>query len=59
MEEFGKKQMYHAIAAGSLLGTLLAKPKSFTVGQVNLLDLYPPSFDEFLASIDEPLHSSA
>jgi len=48
---------YHVVAAGSLLGTLLAKPKSFPVGQVNLIDLFPLSFDEFLAAIDEPLHS--
>ena len=38
------------------VGTLLAEPKSFpVVGQVNLLDLYPRSFDEFLAAVDEPL----
>jgi len=48
---------YHIIAAGSMLGTLLAKPKSFPVGQVNLVDLFPMSFDEFLAAIDEPLFS--
>ena len=52
-----KANEYHVVAAGSLLGTLLAKPKSFPVGQVNLIDLYPLSFDEFLAAIDEPLHS--
>ena len=52
-----KANEYHIIAAGSLLGTLLAKPKSFPVGQVNLIDLYPLSFDEFLAAIDEPLYS--
>jgi predicted AAA+ superfamily ATPase len=52
-----KANGYHVIAAGSLLGTLLAKPKSFPVGQVNLIDLYPLSFDEFLAAIDEPLYS--
>jgi len=52
-----KANDYHVIAAGSLLGTLLAKPKSFPVGQVNLLDLYPLSFDEFIAAIDGPLHS--
>ena len=46
---------YHVIAAGSLLGTLLAKPKSYPVGMVNLLDLYPMSFDEFLAAVDESL----
>ena len=52
-----KANEYHIIAAGSLLGTLLAKPKSYPVGQVNLLDLYPLSFDEFLAAVDEPLYS--
>jgi predicted AAA+ superfamily ATPase len=52
-----KANEYHIIAAGSLLGTLLAKPKSFPVGQVNLIKLYPLSFDEFLAAIDEPLYS--
>ena len=52
-----KANEYHVIAAGSLLGTLLAKPKSFPVGQVNLINLYPISFDEFLAAIDEKLYS--
>jgi len=50
-----KANEYHVIAAGSLLGTLLAKPKSYPVGMVNLLDLYPLSFDEFLAAVDESL----
>jgi len=52
-----KANEYHIIAAGSLLGTLLAKPKSFPVGQVNLLDLYPLSFDEFLNAIDQSLYA--
>ena len=52
-----KANEYHVIAAGSLLGTLLARPKSFPVGQVNLIDLYPLSFDEFIAATDEPLYS--
>ncbi|MDR0382159.1 MAG: ATP-binding protein [Oscillospiraceae bacterium] len=47
---------YHILAAGSLLGTLLAKPKSYPVGMVNLIDLFPLSFDEFLAAVDEPLY---
>lgn len=47
---------YHVMAAGSLLGTLLATPKSYPVGQVNLIDIYPLYFDEFLAAMDEPLH---
>ena len=52
-----KANEYHVIAAGSLLGTLLAKPKSFPVGQVNILELYPFSFNEFLEAIDESLYS--
>jgi len=52
-----KANEYHIISASSLFGTLLAQPKSFPVGQVNLLDLYPMAFDEFLAAIDEPLYS--
>ena len=52
-----KANEYHVISAGSLLGTLLAQPKSFPVGQVNLLELYPMAFDEFLLAIDEPLYS--
>ena len=52
-----KANQHHVIAAGSLLGTLLANPKSFPVGQVNLLNLYPLSFDEFLAAIEQPLYS--
>ena len=47
---------YHVVAAGSLLGTLLAKPKSYPVGQVNILNLSPLTFDEFLCAIDESLY---
>ena len=47
---------YHIIAAGSLLGTLLAQPKSYPVGMVNLLDIYPMTFDEFLTAVDKPLY---
>ncbi len=46
---------YHIIAAGSLLGTLLASPKSYPVGMVNLLDIYPLTFDEFLEASDPAL----
>lgn len=52
-----KANEYHVIAAGSLLGTLLAKPKSYPVGMVNLLDLYPLTFDEFLEATDEALYA--
>lgn len=51
-----KAPEYHVIAAGSLLGTLLAQPKSYPVGKVNLLDLYPLTFEEFLQAIDGPLY---
>ena len=43
---------YHVVAAGSLLGTYLAKPASYPVGKVNLLNIYPLSFDEYLAAAD-------
>ena len=51
-----KANEYHVIAAGSLLGTLLAQPKSYPVGMVNLLDIYPLTFDEFLEATDESLY---
>ena len=52
-----KANEYHIISAGSLLGTLLAKPKSYPVGKVNLLNISPMTFDEFLAASDEGLFS--
>ena len=52
-----KANDYHVIAAGSLLGTLLAKPKSYPVGMVNLLDIYPLAFDEYLEAVDEFLYA--
>lgn len=52
-----KANDYHVVSAGSLLGTLLAQPKSFPVGQVNLLEIFPMTYDEFLAAVDEPLYS--
>jgi predicted AAA+ superfamily ATPase len=47
---------YHIVSAGSLLGTLLAQPMSLPVGKVNLLYIYPFTFDEFLLAVDEPLY---
>jgi len=47
---------YCIISAGSLLGTLLAQPKSYPVGQVNKLNIYPLSFEEFLKATDETLY---
>ena len=37
-------------------GPLLANPKSYPVGMVNLLDLYPLGFGEFLEACDETLY---
>ena len=44
---------YHLIAAGSLLGTA----KSYPVGMVNLLHIYPLKFDEYLNATDSALFS--
>lgn len=51
-----KANEYHVISAGSLLGTLLAQPKSYPVGMVNLLDLSPLTFDEFLEATEPTLY---
>lgn len=51
-----KANEYHIIAAGSLLGTLLATPKSYPVGKVNLLEIEPLNFEEFLLAFDEGLY---
>lgn len=53
---YEKANQYHVVAAGSLLGTLLAQPKSYPVGKVNLLEIAPLTFDEFLLATDEKLH---
>lgn len=42
---------FHIVAAGSLLGVKLSTPKSFPVGKVNFLDLYPMTFLEFLDAV--------
>ena len=47
---------YHIIAAGSLLGAYLAKPASYPVGKVNLLNVYPLSFEEYLAAADAGMY---
>lgn len=51
-----KSNDYHVIAAGSLLGTLLSQPKSYPVGMVNLLNIYPLTFDEFLEATEPTLY---
>ena len=47
---------YHVITAGSLLGTYLAKPTSYPVGKVNLLNIYPLTFEEYLAAADSGMY---
>ncbi len=39
---------YHVACAGSLLGVALSKPASFPVGKVDLINVYPMTFTEFL-----------
>ena len=39
---------YFVVAAGSLLGTYLAKPKTYPVGMVELIEMYPLDFEEFV-----------
>ena len=51
-----KANEYHVISAGSLLGTLLAQPKSYPVGKVDMIEILPMSFDEFLKASDAGLY---
>ena len=53
---YEKANEYHIISAGSLLGTLLAKPKSYPVGKVNIINIYPLTFEEFLEAADEGMY---
>ena len=39
---------YHVAVAGSLLGIAMHKGESFPVGKVDILHIYPMTFDEFL-----------
>ena len=43
----------HVAVAGSLLGVLNIKGESFPVGKVDILKLYPLSFEEFLSAMGE------
>lgn len=47
-----KANEYHVVAAGSLLGIKLSKPKSFPVGKVNFLTMYPLTFSEYLDAVN-------
>jgi uncharacterized protein len=49
---------YNIVAAGSLLGVKLSVPKSFPVGKVTMLSLFPVTFPEFLSAIGETRYRS-
>ena len=44
---------YHVACAGSLLGIAIHNERSFPVGKVDFLTLYPMSFYEFLDALDD------
>lgn len=44
---------YHVVVAGSLLGVTIHEGVSYPVGKVDLLDLYPLNFREFLYAMEE------
>jgi len=44
---------YHIMAAGSFLGIALHDNESFPVGKTDNITLYPMTFSEFLAALDE------
>jgi len=52
-----KAPQYAVISAGSLLGVYLAKGHSHPVGQVNIMQIYPMSFEEFLLALAPNMHT--
>ncbi|MGN0376132.1 MAG: ATP-binding protein [Suilimivivens sp.] len=44
---------YHVVSAGSLLGVAIHEGVSYPVGKVDILDLYPLNFREFLCAMEE------
>lgn len=48
-----KAPEYHVVAAGSLLGITLSKGDSFPVGKVDMINVYPLDFEEFLNACGE------
>ena len=54
---FEEKRELHVIAAGSLLGILLGK-HSYPVGSVDILEMYPMDYCEYLKAVD-PILSNA
>lgn len=45
---YEKAPEYHVMAAGSLLGITLGRGESFPVGKVDILNMYPMNFSEYL-----------
>jgi len=45
---------YHIAAAGSLIGIKLSRPRSFPVGKVNFLNMFPLTFLEYLDAVRKP-----
>ncbi len=54
-EEFAE---IHVLGAGSLLGLSIGNDRSFPVGKVEFLDMYPLSFSEYLETADSALFKS-
>jgi predicted AAA+ superfamily ATPase len=50
---------YHVASAGSLLGVALHRDKGFPVGKVNIIDMYPLNFAEFLLAMGETRYQMA
>ncbi len=49
-----KAPQYHVMVAGSLLGITLAHHESFPVGKLDILQMHPLSFCEFLDAVGQP-----
>jgi len=58
LKYFSEEAPDYAIAcAGSLLGVTLARGASFPVGKVDIVNMYPVSFSEFLRAADPALYA--
>ncbi|MGM9802884.1 MAG: ATP-binding protein [Muribaculaceae bacterium] len=50
---YEKAPQYHVMVAGSLLGITLGRGESFPVGKVDILNMYPMNFCEFLHALGQ------
>ena len=53
---FEEKSGIHIVGAGSLLGLSIGNDRSFPVGKVEFLNMYPLTFDEYLRAADDKLY---